>query len=574
MSEPAADHTKTIPSQRSLLPDTFQHTEHPEHPYSLNNVTGNAHTQTDIYEIHDNIDYSGISGVLGTGYKSVKFLDSSYLIRSRAGNQKEKSEALKRELKRKFPDHDFTDDYWNFIAAFKDAAISEFKIRNNENRQLRRWNYNNCHWVKTKGEVHVTVDGGVYHDKMSCGEPGCILCAEKKRKRLGQEHLEILKGIIDKHPKIPGLLKINFTLPASIEGKPLYDGNQGILLKSIQAIVRKLFGRKLRNRSNIALWMHVHPVGSSDYFRDRWHVHVDILPCEIDYARDENGKIIDKAAGKQLFVLHPSKVLTKKKAELQGKRKTYNYHTPYDWKLDLPWLRRQWHRVLRDLYGVQKDLSNPQVDFIPFNPKSRYWKHPKRNQGNQTFKEKLFAKLGHSLRYNARAIAVDVTKNVLRNNFESRTVILKAHSPLTRIIDVARQPWDISTKLMVEKSILEMWQSVKIYELVKRYRFVNEKNKLQSFGFFRCLNRYADILGLKTSVSDDGKTVIVFTLDDQGEQPEILYSAVADVWHMVRKVYDSKRRRVVTESLIRYVWENPDGEIMELNQEETKKWVW
>jgi len=49
---------------------------------------------------------------------------------------------------------------------------------------------------------------------------------------------------------------------------------------------------------------------------------------------------------------------------------------------------------------------------------------------------------------------------------------------------------------------------------------------------------------------------------------------VADVWHMVRKVYDSKRRRVVTESLIRYVWENPDGEIMELNQEETKKWVW
>jgi hypothetical protein len=396
-------------------------------PSSLNNVTGDA----PLPNVHH--DHSSESDF-------IPLTDFAF------SSDRESSERdlLNSTLRDNYAGLKFSNKFWDFITVWQDAAERVFNIRNDEFAKYRRWEFENCYKDKARGKVHVDKDNPEkrYSERYHCGEPGCLLCGQLARTRLAMEWVTDYKQIVNKHPGFPGLLCITFTLPEKLEASPLYDKDlQKNLVNAVQRIIRRLFG--LKSRANLAMNICVHPIGSSDLKRDRWHVHVIVFPAVIDVDK--------KTRAKSFRWVHPVHVT--------------GAHSNRLWRIKLPWLRNAWNNSVACCFGIENPgVINPQVKFLPY-------KHGRSNQEKDD--NRFWVEATHRFRYDMRSFAEDTEKAFLRVEKKNKLIVLK-----------------------VEKDGLSVWDIVDSVTLVERYKFVREHNKVRARGWAQSKKMHSDLLGL------------------------------------------------------------------------------
>ena len=470
--------------------------------YSLNNVTADAPPPPS----HTNIPghKKGVSCLLNSTFAS--------------GEDYGKRDFLNSTLTRYFPDISWSDKPWSFISAYQGLAEKVFNIDSSEYSPYRRYEFETCYSKKgAKGRIHTEVGNQDkrYRERFHCGEPGCLLCGKLSRQRLALEWVEHYKQIIAKNPGFPGFLTMDFTLPEKYEGVPLYDEEvEKSILNGIQGIVRRVFG--LKSRSNIEMNFCVHPVGDSDLFRDRWHVHVIIMPAEIRK---------DKKTGEKSFDwVYPVQVA--------------HNHTQKDWKLDFVWLKDEYNKVLSDSLRVDSpEAIHPQVEFISYDKNARKWKGKLKGR---KFEDVFWAKVTHRIKYDMRSFAKDLENAVVRTDKENNQFIVKVKGP--------------------KKDDVVYWLLVDGLTLVQRYKWIKKHNKIRARGWGQCKKRYIDVLGLVEN--------------DPGEEPDCIVSD-ANIEVIRRKAFDLKTGKVVWEREEIYHFKCPiSNEEMSVNAQNMPRWKW
>lgn len=413
--------------------------------YSSNNVPGDALEKNECdFEYIEEQKPSKLTVL--TGYRQAGFQDIDIIgdfENLNGWTPAQKRDILNSQLSQYSPGEKFFSYYWDKIAIYNKMCLKSHYVENTSFDTFKEYNFSRCNNVTSKGTVYVKKSDPyeILPVKMSCGEKVCLECNNKKRKYLGYEHARDWIQIINAHEQdFRGSLHIVATLPESIEGLPLQDVEiEKKLVKGLQNIVRKIFGRK--SRSNIAINCAVHPVGDNDLFRDRWHIHFDILPFEI--------------VGDQFFWLQPDT------------SKTTKDHHFKSWKIDLGWLRDCWTKVIRDTTGYKGAVANPQIDFIPFNPSK---------------KDKFFKKIVHRLKYDLRSFANDLTSRIRRVSEDGETFILSAKRGIYNGFG--------------DRVYYDFWLDVPFHTLIQRFLWIRSHNKVRARGAFQNKKRYRDILGL------------------------------------------------------------------------------
>ena len=343
-------------------------------------------------------------------------------------------EAKRSHLNRILKDHpgQWDIDSWDFIELWKKRAPDVFNLESYDGKLYRQEIYNQCYAEFSEGYVEILDDGSARGRKsFLCNEPGCLYCDQKKRGALAREWIEIVQRVVNFNPGFPGLLSLVFTLPEEIEADPVQDPKlETALKKAVQNTVRWIFGRK--SRSNIFLRLSIHPVGDRDLYRDRWHVHVNVIPAEV-----QNG---------QFFWLSPR----------------------WPWgALDYGAIGEEWNSHLQEIFGRELEAINPQVSFIRF-PQEGEYDHQKQFIDEV---QKFWGRFSHRFRYDIRSFAGDIEKAVLRTEFDQEKIILKA-----------------------ENAAGIYWRMVDPVDLIARYQFIRAQNLQQVLGWGRALKKYEMIL--------------------------------------------------------------------------------
>lgn len=269
-------------------------------------------------------------------------------------------------------------EHWGFIEKWKETAPQVYNLAPYESNPHREEIFRQCYSEISDGFIEILEDGSIRGRKtFLCGEACCLYCDQKRRGRLANEWIEIIQRVVRFNPGFPGLLTLVFTLPESVESFPCHDASvERRLLKSIQKTVRWIFGRG--SRSNIFMRLSVHPVGDSDLFRERWHVHCNVIPSEV----------VDG----QFFWLSPR----------------------WDWgALDYREIGAFWNSELRRIFDDNLEAIPPECRFVPFceDDQASFW-----------------GKLAHRFKYDMRSFAGDVEKSVIRFNEKDSQAVLKAEN--------------------------------------------------------------------------------------------------------------------------------------------------
>lgn len=423
-------------------------------------------------------------------------------------------------LKRSFPGISWSNNPWDFMAVYQELAINEFNIVNSNYNLFRNQDFLDCYSRKgATGKIYIEKGNSEkrYRERFHCGEPGCLLCGKKSRKRLSLEWIEDYKQIIEKNPGCPGFSSFVFTTQKEYEGVPLKDQKkEKIIIDGIQKTLRKAFG--LKSKSNLIMNISIHPIGDSDLFRDRWHVHVVVLPAEITK---------DKKTGKHIFKwVSPVHVA--------------DNHTEKDWKLDLSWLRDEYNKILLDAFGVtsftQKAIP-PQVEFIPYNKNAKYWKGQLKGR---KFEGVFWSKVTHKFEYDMRSFARDLENSVVLTDKVNKNFILKSEGTKEE---------DISCWLFADGETL-----------VQRYKWIKKHNKVRARGWGQCKKKYTDLLGLKE--------------DDPGEKPDCIVCN-AKIEMINRRVFNPKIGKVVWEREEIYHFKCPISKRdISINAKNLAYWKW
>lgn len=273
-------------------------------------------------------------------------------------------------------------DSWDFIELWKKRAGEVFNLNSYDGKLWREEIYAQCYKEFSEGYVEILDDGSARGRKsFVCNEPACLYCDQKKRGRLASEWIEIIQRVVSYNPGFPGMLSLVFTLPEDIEADPLTDSKkESALTRAVQDTVRWIFDRK--TRSNIFMRISIHPVGDRDLYRDRWHVHVNIIPAEVHKG--------------QFFWLSPR----------------------WPWgALDYREIGQKWNRHLQEIFEREDlDAINPECCFIPY------------PQDSEHEQKKFWGRFAHRFRYDMRSFAGDIEKAVLRTEFDQEKIILKGEN--------------------------------------------------------------------------------------------------------------------------------------------------
>lgn len=399
-------------------------------PYSLKYVTGDARSLPS-------------KRPLGCGHvprSRFEFLDP---IRTGYASTHKRA-FLNSSLAFSYPGVVWSPSFWPFLKVCQTEAVKVFSIRDSMPTPARTHYFQTCYQKETKCKVYASKGGeAYYYHRCHCGEPGCFLCNDLARKRLAREWIEVRRQVVAKHPEgFKGFLDLGFTLPKDVEHLPVKDRElERKLLDAQHQFVREVFGLKVR--ANIAVNIAVHPIGSRDLFRDRWHSHVSVIPAVIEKGRFRWVEPVRVAKG----------------------------HTSKEWKLDLEWCRRRWSEILSEVFGRPLEAIQPQVQFIPFSASTWYWR--KHLKEDQVFPDAFWGKVSHQLDYSLRSFARDFENGVLRTDTEGKRFVVK----------VGDQKWD-------------SWCVVDALFFVERFKEVRSHNRVSTRGWAQCLTRYADILGI------------------------------------------------------------------------------
>ncbi len=348
---------------------------------------------------------------------------------------------------------------WPFLAMYKEQALEILKIQDTEYNPYRVYQFRSCYWKDTNGFIHTNVENPEdrYRQRFRCGESACLDCRDSDRKILALEWVERWKQIVEQQPGCPGAIEMGFTLPEEFEALPLESPDlEKKYLDGIHSIIREVFG--VSSRSNLLCHLSVHPVGDRDLFRDRFHVHADILPCEI---------VKDKRTKEKTFRwLEPVHVTSK--------------HNSVDWQIDLDWLRKRYNQLLEELFGVTDSHAiQPQVSWVPYSEKS--WRYKKcRDRKDQVF----WGIVAHKLKYAMRGFGRDIENAVLRSDQGVGLCVLKS-----------------------KRGEQIHWTITPVGGVVQRFKWIRDHNKVRTRGFGQCLQKYEDVLHLEASEDEMPETI-------------------------------------------------------------------
>ena len=453
---------------------------------------------------------------------------------------------------------------WLFAGVYKQDAVEVYMIPELTSRgpgrdpRRRRQNFFNCYKQKSRGKIYPARNGELYYSRKHCGEPACLLCNQWMRARLAQEHILLRKQTIESHPEgFRGFLSLGFTLPKSVEALPFKDGKiEQKLLDLEQQIVREIFGvmtadekRKIRarikhlkrhpdqnrdrieklkgklrgalsQRANIAMTTTVHPIGSRDIFRDRWHSHVDVIPAIIE--------------NREFRWIEPVLIATDKG------------HKPERWRLDLRLLREKWASGVSEIFGRPLQVNQPEVSFIPSPANTSYWAN--RLKPDQSPLDGFWSKVGHQLNYNLRSFSEDFENAVLRTDVEGKRFAVKARD--------ANWEW---------------WAVVDVRYFVERFKWVREHNRISTRGWAQCANKYSDVLGLaKEDIGpvpevDDpipAEVTLIRQKDFDSKRKDVVWKR--DEIYRFRCPFSGQDKSLSVKDMKPWVWPDrsiPDGEI-------------
>ncbi len=428
----------------------------------------------------------------------------------------------------------WSNEYWNFIKLYQSGSIDKKLVKNTKSNIFKILDFTSCHWKYSKGFVRPMANDltKVYFQKKYCHEKYCPECEQKKRLRVSMERIDTLKAVVEgQKENFPGFLFLDFTLAEKIEALPLNDRKmEKKVVDAIHSIVREMFGRW--KRSNIGVYFDIHPIGSSDLFRDRWHCHVLVIPAEITTQEQER---IFKVEHGQFFWLLPSKVSREKG------------HLKNNWKIDLEWLQNIWTDKLQKIFKNDISSNQAEVTFIPYDEKSGYWYHTLKKERQKPvsrgFKDIFWSKMAHKIKYNSRSFSKDFMDSVLRSSMMDRELILKG-----------------------EKGDFGHWQKVSISDYIDRLTIVRGRNRLLVRGFLRYLDDY----------EKKGFIILLRAEADEGERPDVLPWVPAKISYHKKKVKDQTNNKWVWENVRQWSWECPvTKERREyIPEENLMKWKW
>ncbi len=326
---------------------------------------------------------------------------------------------------------------WDFIASHQKASIAAFKIR-----PSRTFNFLHCY--TPKGHGYVMISRGdpkkIYRMRLHCNEAACLYCHDMARRRRTQEKVEILKKILAANPGCPGFLELIPTLPEKAEHVPLqYPEVAKQLMGAAHILYREIFG--VSAQSNIAAYVGVHPVGTRDLFRNRWHPHIEGLPARIVTSR--------KTGDRRFEWLRPCR--------------TAPGHKDHDWMIDEVWLQKRWNELLEPILKpyLADDIGEalvPRVVFVPMDSRAEH-----------VFWEKVTKKLHYILRGWGR----EMETAVLRTAKAEKLLVLKGR-----------------------RGNQFYWIITSAQDYAQRWKWLQGHNKIATWGFLQALRKYSDVLGI------------------------------------------------------------------------------
>ncbi|MGE0085389.1 MAG: hypothetical protein AB7S75_13325 [Desulfococcaceae bacterium] len=330
----------------------------------------------------------------------------------------------------------------DFLILYRDYARSVFSVSDSKN-------FDYCHYNKRKGKAFISKkDNGkiVYPYIPRCSEKGCLRCDSYERDKVLREWIDFIENITYYHKSdFPGIYTGVFDLPSEIESVPLYDRSVAEkLIRGIQDIYRRAFGCKYDKAGvgNIGFLAFEHPCGDSDLFRDRWHLHVDVIPAVIS-EKDWKKYSVKGGLVRWLSLSDDAK---RKDRDVLG-------------HIDPAWLLGQWVELLsevfpgRDFSGLRK---SPQWGFIPNN-------------------KDVMKRVNHRLLYDGRRFSEDVRRCVVRTGCQEHIFVVRCSCGWNR--DSGRPEY-------------YFWRIVKAEDFVVRYAFLRDSCRMHTRGWCRQRSRY------------------------------------------------------------------------------------
>lgn len=254
--------------------------------------------------------------------------------------------------------------FWNRVDNLKSVLVDLQGLEDKNDPDFPRYdrmNFENCYSPAVKGVLLTHKETGAKKvKKFSCGNKYCFHCRSRRRDKLVNDRMEIVKQLAEKG--VPRLWRPVFTVPREIAHK-FYDSEilKRIRQELVPQLKKRLFG--VPKRANMAIDVCPHPVGDNDLMRDHPHFHVIVYPFYID--KHGNEKVVEKA------------------------------------RLDANIAGALWNDVLKKVLGADIPLANnPQLQFLPL------WCRPLKNGKWETSADR-WARVHKRLSYDFRGFSKD-----------------------------------------------------------------------------------------------------------------------------------------------------------------------
>jgi hypothetical protein len=255
---------------------------------------------------------------------------------------------------------------WAWRKAFRESVKENENIKDNSFNEYRELNYALCGSQRSHGQLTTYVGGKQKLIGRSCSEPACTKCCDVCKTRTAIRYLNKSLALANAQG-LNRFWTFVVTLPKEVEGLiPKGSNTRKVFMDELGKWVRRIFG--LRAKDGLFFYANIHPVGDSDLMRDRFHVHIGVMPIAV---RRSNGKAFlihcdvddlvntEKALASLETILHHVFPLTQR-----GKAQFRAHYIPLHEKHSIPRLK---HRLTYDLRGFGKDVELAPIFFDPTN---------------------------------------------------------------------------------------------------------------------------------------------------------------------------------------------------------------
>ena len=176
------------------------------------------------------------------------------------------------------PEHFEKLDQW-YISSLARKLADDLNLQDNV-FSLKRENFLSCNSDLTYAHLLHFKDGSKGVRIYRCGNKYCFTCRDKKRAKIAQKIKDVLIELYDRKV-INRVWRFVITFEDTVAQKAVKDKElANSLFNGVHKAIRKIFN--LNNKSNLAIIVFPHIIGDSDVFKDRFHLHVWVVPCLYD----------------------------------------------------------------------------------------------------------------------------------------------------------------------------------------------------------------------------------------------------------------------------------------------------